>query len=98
MESTISTVRLAELTALLLTLTLAIFISLVAHYREPILDPRRVQWGMAGIACVVAVDRLMLLWEVASPTSIMAFGGLAISAIIIITHWKVIRHFFRRGK
>lgn len=98
MNDTISIIRLAEFAAMLLMFFLAIFISLVAHYREPIIDARRVQWGMVGIAFVVAIDRLMLLWGIASAQSILAFGGVTISLIILATHWKVIWHFFKRDK
>lgn len=88
-------IRLPEFIALLLTFFLAIFIAMVAHYREPIVDARRIQWGMVGIAFVVLIDRLMILWHVLPAETILAFGGLAISLIILATHWKVIWRFFR---
>lgn len=83
---------------MLLMFFLAIFISLVAHYHEPIIEARRIQWGMVGIAFVVAIDRMMLLWNIAPPQAILAFGGTVISLIILATHWKVIWHFFKRDK
>lgn len=75
-------VRFIEFISFILLAGIAAYTFLVARYRHALVGRKRALYGLGWIALLICINRLMLLWSVLPPETVVAYSGLVIFGLI----------------